>query len=77
MKFKQLISKLIDKTIYEINQEENIIKINNKIINPITQKIINKVYPYFIYTTITVTIILLSTLIIASIILYFILCKNT
>ena len=48
MSFEVITSKLLQSIKSEINKEENINSINNDIIKPIVDKVLNQLYPYFI-----------------------------
>lgn len=48
MSFEVVISKILESMKEEIKKEENIIIINNDIIKPIVEKVIDNIYPYFI-----------------------------
>ena len=48
MSFETVVSKILDSMKEEIKKEENILIINNDIIRPIVEKVIDNIYPYFL-----------------------------
>ena len=48
MSFETVVSKILESMKEEIKKEENILIINNDIIRPIVEKVIDDIYPYFI-----------------------------
>ena len=48
MSFETVVSKILESMKLEIKKEENVQIINNDIIKPIVEKVIDDIYPYFI-----------------------------
>ena len=48
MSFETVVSKILTSMKEEIKKEENILIINNDIIRPIVEKVIDNIYPYFL-----------------------------
>ena len=48
MSFETVVSKILESMKEEIKKEENILIINNDIIRPIVEKVIDNIYPYFL-----------------------------
>ena len=68
MSFEVITSKLLQSIKSEINKEENINSINNDIINPIVDKFLNQLYPYFIGASLIIAFIVIC--------IFVILCLN-
>ena len=68
MSFEVITSKLLQSIKSEINKEENINSINNDIIKPIVDKVLNQLYPYFIGASLIITFIVIC--------IFVILCLN-
>ena len=48
MSFETVVSKILESMRIEIIKEENVQIINNDIIKPIVEKVLDDIYPYFI-----------------------------
>ncbi len=68
MSFELITSKLLQSIKSEINKEENINSINNDIIKPIVDKVLNQLYPYFIGASLIIAFIVIC--------IFVILCLN-
>ena len=68
MSFELITSKLLQSIKSEINKEENINSINNDIIKPIVDKVLNQLYPYFIGAALIIAFIVIC--------IFVILCLN-
>tara|TARA_B100000745_G_scaffold290914_1_gene230228 strand:+ start:546 stop:770 length:225 start_codon:yes stop_codon:yes gene_type:complete len=68
MSFEVITSKLLQSIKSEINKEENINSINNDIIKPIVDKVLNQLYPYFIGASLIIAFIVIC--------IFVILCLN-
>ena len=68
MSFEVITSKLLQSIKSEINKEENINSINNHIIKPIVDKVLNQLYPYFIGASLIIAFIVIC--------IFVILCLN-
>ena len=68
MSFELNTSKLLQSIKSEINKEENINSINNDIIKPIVDKVLNQLYPYFIGASLIIAFIVIC--------IFVILCLN-
>ena len=68
MSFESITHKLINSMKKEINKEENMNSINNDIIKPIVDKVLEQLYPYFIGVSLVTAFIVIS--------IFIILCLN-
>lgn len=68
MSFEIITQKLLNSMKYEIKKEENMNIINNDIIKPIVENILEHIYPYFIGASLVLTFIVIS--------IFIILCLN-
>ena len=68
MSFEVITSKLLQSIKSEIKKEENINSINNDIIKPIVDKVLNQLYPYFIGASLIIAFIVIC--------IFVILCLN-
>lgn len=68
MSFENITHKLINSMKKEINKEENMNSINNDIIKPIVDKVLEQLYPYFIGVSLVTAFIVIS--------IFIILCLN-
>ena len=59
MSYKQIVQKILDNFIIEVNKEENINKIKKNIIEPIIHNTVYQMYPYIIIFIITMIVLLL------------------
>ena len=59
MSYKQIVQKILDNVIIEVNKEENINKIKKNIIEPIIHNTVYQMYPYIIIFIITMIVLLL------------------
>ena len=64
MSFEVITSKLLQSIKSEINKEENINSINNDIIKPIVDKVLEQLYPYFIGASFVIAFIVISVFVI-------------
>ena len=64
MSFEVITSKLLQSIKSEINKEENINSINNDIIKPIVDKVLEQLYPYFIGVSLITAFIVISVFVI-------------
>ena len=78
MSFEVITSKLLQSIKSEINKEENINSINNDIIKPIVDKVLEQLYPYFIGASLIIAFIVIAVFVILCLnlkICYFFLIK--
>jgi len=59
MSYKQIVQKILDNVIIEVNKEENINSIKKNIIEPIIHNTVYQMYPYIIIFIITMIVLLL------------------
>lgn len=64
MSFHKVVSKLLRTMKEEIEKPENIHIINNDIIQPIVEKIFEQLYPYFIYGSIIIALLVITIFVI-------------
>ncbi len=64
MSFQMIVSKLLKTMKDEIEKPENIHIINNDIIQPIVEKIFEQLYPYFIYGSIIIALLVITIFVI-------------
>lgn len=64
MSFHKIISKLLSTMKEEIEKPENIHVINKDIIQPIVEKIFEQLYPYFIYGSIIIALLVITIFVI-------------
>ena len=64
MSFETITTKLLDSIKNELRKEEHIDTINNDIIKPIVDKVLEQLYPYFIGTSIIIAFIVISVFVI-------------
>ncbi len=68
MSFEVITNKLLDSIKSELKKEEHINTINNDIIKPIVDKVVEQLYPYFIGFSFVIIFIVIS--------IFVILCLN-
>ena len=68
MSFEMITTKLLDSIKSELKKEEHINTINNDIIKPIVDKVLEQLYPYFIGVLFIIAFIVIS--------IFVILCLN-
>lgn len=68
MSFHTVVTKILHSVREEIQHPDNIHIINNDIIQPIIEKIFEQLYPYFIYGSIIIVMIVIT--------IFVILCLN-
>lgn len=68
MSFELITNKLLDSIKIELKKEEHINIINNDIIKPIVDKVLEQLYPYFIGSAFIIAFIVIS--------IFIILCLN-
>lgn len=64
MSFETITLKLLDSIKKEIKKEEHIDTINNDIIKPIVDKVLEQLYPYFFYFSAIIIFIVISVFVI-------------
>jgi hypothetical protein len=64
MSFETITRKLLDSVKHEIKKEEHIDTINNDIIKPIVDKVLEQLYPYFFGFSIIIVFIVVSVFVI-------------
>ena len=64
MSFEVITTKLLDSMKSEIKKEENVNTINNDIIKPIVDKVLEQLYPYFIGVSFVTAFIVISVFVI-------------
>ena len=64
MSFETITRKLLDSVKREIKREEHIDTINNDIIKPIVDKVLEQLYPYFFYFSMIIVFIVVSVFVI-------------
>jgi hypothetical protein len=64
MSFETITRKLLDSVKREIKKEEHIDTINNDIIKPIVDKVLEQLYPYFFGFSIIIIFIVVSVFVI-------------
>ena len=64
MSFEVITSKLLQSIKSEINKEENINSINNDIIKPIVDNVLEQLYPYFIGASMIIAFIVIAVFVI-------------
>tara|TARA_B100000575_G_C22794715_1_gene469647 strand:- start:263 stop:487 length:225 start_codon:yes stop_codon:yes gene_type:complete len=68
MSFNVITQKLLESMKEEFKKEQNMILINNEIIKPIVDKVLEQLYPYFIGVSFIIAFIVIS--------IFVILCLN-
>ena len=68
MSFNVITQKLLESMKEEIQKDQNMIIINNDIIKPIVDKVLEQLYPYFICVSFIIAFIVIS--------IFVILCLN-
>ena len=64
MSFETITRKLLDSVKREIKKEEHIDTINNDIIKPIVDKVLEQLYPYFFCFSMIIVFIVISVFVI-------------
>tara|TARA_Y100000591_G_scaffold275100_1_gene251641 strand:+ start:479 stop:703 length:225 start_codon:yes stop_codon:yes gene_type:complete len=64
MSFETITTKLLDSMKREIKKEEHMNTINNDIIKPIVDKVLEQLYPYFIGVSLITAFIVISVFVI-------------
>ena len=64
MSFETITTKLLDSMKIELRKEEHIDTINNDIIKPIVDKVLEQLYPYFIGVSMITAFIVISVVVI-------------
>ena len=64
MSFETITTKLLDSVKKEIKKEEHMNAINNDIIKPIVNKVLEQLYPYFIGVSLITAFIVISVFVI-------------
>lgn len=64
MSFETITTKLLDSMKIELRKEEHIDTINNDIIKPIVDKVLEQLYPYFIGVSMITAFIVISVFVI-------------
>ena len=64
MSFETITRKLLDSVKKEIKREEHIDTINNDIIKPIVDKVLEQLYPYFFCFSMIIVFIVISVFVI-------------
>ena len=64
MSFETITTKLLDSMKVELRKEEHIDTINNDIIKPIVDKVLEQLYPYFIGVSMITAFIVISVFVI-------------
>ena len=64
MSFETITTKLLDSVKKEIKKEEHLNSINNDIIKPIVDKVLEQLYPYFIGVSLITAFIVISVFVI-------------
>ena len=64
MSFEAITTKLLDSMKKELKKDEHINTINNDIITPIVDKVLEKLYPYFVGASMIITFIVISVFVI-------------
>tara|TARA_Y100000389_G_scaffold97457_1_gene94194 strand:+ start:54 stop:278 length:225 start_codon:yes stop_codon:yes gene_type:complete len=64
MSFETITTKLLDSMKREIKREEHTNSINNDIIKPIVDKVLEQLYPYFIGVSLITAFIVISVFVI-------------
>ena len=64
MSFETITTKLLDSVKKELRKEEHIDVINNDIIKPIVDKVLEQLYPYFIGVSMITAFIVISVFVI-------------
>ena len=64
MSLEVITIKLLDSIKNELKKEEHIDTINNDIIKPIVDKVLEKLYPYFMGASMIITFIVISVFVI-------------
>jgi len=64
MSFETITTKLLDSVKKEIKKEEHMNSINNDIIKPIVDKVLEQLYPYFIGVSLITAFIVISVFVI-------------
>ena len=64
MSFETITTKLLDSMKTELKKEEHMNTINNDIIRPIVDKVLEQLYPYFIGTSAIIAFIVISVFVI-------------
>ena len=64
MSFETITTKLLDSIKKEIRKEEHMNTINNDIIKPIVDKVLEQLYPYFMGAAMIITFVVISVFVI-------------
>ena len=64
MSFEKITNKLLDSIKVELKKEEHINIINNDIIKPIVNKVLEQLYPYFIGASLVIAFVVISVFVI-------------
>lgn len=64
MSFEKITNKLLDSIKIELKKEEHINLINNDIIKPIVNKVLEQLYPYFIGASLVIAFVVISVFVI-------------
>ena len=64
MSFNVITQKLLESMKEEFKKEQNMILINNEIIKPIVDKVLEQLYPYFIGASFVIAFIVISVFVI-------------
>tara|TARA_B100001287_G_C22474139_1_gene431131 strand:- start:429 stop:656 length:228 start_codon:yes stop_codon:yes gene_type:complete len=64
MSFEKITNKLLDSIKVELKKEEHINLINNDIIKPIVNKVLEQLYPYFIGASLVIAFVVISVFVI-------------
>ena len=64
MSFENITNKLLNSIKTEIKKEKNTDIINNEIVKPIVDKVLEQLYPYFIGTSLIIAFIVISVFVI-------------
>jgi len=64
MSFETITTKLLDSIKKELRKEEHMNTINNDIIKPIVDKVLEQLYPYFMGASMIITFIVISVFVI-------------
>ena len=64
MSFEAITTKLLDSVKKELNKDENVNTINNDIIKPVVDKVLEQLYPYFIGLSMITAFIVIAVFVI-------------
>ena len=64
MSFEKITNKLLDSIKVELKKEEHINLINNDIIKPIVNKVLEQLYPYYIGASLVIAFVVISVFVI-------------